>query len=257
MINFIVPKIGTRERKSGVYRISFDGGWFYIGSSVNLRMRFHAWKFSISHGVPKNKNVKLMIPHSTSIKFEIIKECINVREMEDDLIKLNWDNPLLLNRCPNSDNNIGRRLPIGQKKQEKIKKPPLVFKKVAQFTMDDKFIRIFNSRNSAAKEIKIKTNKITEQIEGKRKTVKGFKFKYVDEQGVIVEPKKYIRKKVINTMPLFFQIDEKGNKISEFTSLNDASKHTGADPRNIKRVLDNAYRYKTAKGFAFKYADVN
>jgi len=109
-MEIIIPKIGRLENPAGVYKIVFDGKYFYLGSSVNLKSRFFKWKHDLLHGVPKNKRIRELLPSVSKISVEIVEIVYGdlLREREDFYIKFNWGNSMLLNRAEKSTGGFKR-----------------------------------------------------------------------------------------------------------------------------------------------------
>lgn len=66
-----IPIFARKEDYAGVYMVTLDTGHFYIGGAGSLRKRFGHWSFRLRHGIPKNKNMKTVLPNC--------KEVISIR----------------------------------------------------------------------------------------------------------------------------------------------------------------------------------
>jgi len=108
MKQFIVPSF--EKDVAGVYRVRFNTGHFYIGSSTNLRLRFSQWKTRLKKGVRKNIDMLAVYSECNSITFEVIEVVDDnsaLLSREDFYIKLFWGIDKLLNRSPSAFTNLG------------------------------------------------------------------------------------------------------------------------------------------------------
>lgn len=111
-IDFIIDT-SINLNNSGTYRITFDNGCFYIGSTKSFRKRISCFK-GMFNGTGKmhNKKVIQCIVECNSVRFEVI-EIINDQEVMKDketlLINSFIGNPLLLNRSFDAHSNKGIR----------------------------------------------------------------------------------------------------------------------------------------------------
>jgi hypothetical protein len=71
-VTFIFPKM-DKVRTAGIYKIVFENGNKYVGSSSNLRNRFYIWKTAITTGKGLQSNVISSVRSSNIIIFEIIE----------------------------------------------------------------------------------------------------------------------------------------------------------------------------------------
>ena len=58
-------------------------------------------------------------------------------------------------------------------------------KKVAQYSLDDKLIKVFNTATEASKSLNINSSSISQAINGKKYTAYGFKWKFYKEGDII------------------------------------------------------------------------
>ena len=101
----------TALRLRCVYKIEFPDGSFYIGSTCDFRVRALSYRSMFKR---KSSGVNSMILNKVymfqSAIISIVEEVPNgvcVKSIEDSHIKLNWDNPLNLNRSRSAYNNTG------------------------------------------------------------------------------------------------------------------------------------------------------
>lgn len=256
---FTQPKIGRGKYPPGVYKIIFDGQYFYIGSSVNMKSRITQWKVRLRSGTNKNKRIRELFKKSKEIKFEILEVSVNHKEREDFYIKSNWNNPYLLNMCPNAHNNIGLKNLPRESMLRRGGKP------IAAFDLNWNFIERFDYIADANKKVGLGSSKISSFLNGKCQYIKGYKFKLINEDGSYVEPKPFISKKpplkpkrikqpiTPSKEIIKFSID--GNEIERFSSMRQLVKHLEVNRGNIKKIL-NGKRSKTGyyKGYIYRYA---
>lgn len=110
-LKFIITEIESLHC-AGVYKITFDNGTFYIGSTSNFRVRIGVFKSEIRDGYAHNKRMKKSISESDTATFEVICICPDaesVKTKEDFYIKQNCDNPMMLNRSHSAFSNKGCR----------------------------------------------------------------------------------------------------------------------------------------------------
>ena len=102
----------TESNKRCVYKLSFEDGSFYIGSTKNLRQRLSSYNqsFNKDNIGSINKLIAKKALIYTEVNFsilEIIPLDINTKHIEDIYLKENSNNPLLLNRSKSAYNNSG------------------------------------------------------------------------------------------------------------------------------------------------------
>ncbi|HTQ65352.1 MAG TPA: NUMOD1 domain-containing DNA-binding protein [Puia sp.] len=178
-MKFISPEFKKNEIIAGVYKITIDDSWFYIGSSVNLKARISKWTSSLKNRKHfKNKNISYILNDYSVVKFEFLY-CINIlkdiRDIENKLLKENISNKFFLNRCPNAENPRGLKPFIW--KEKKIKKVFYPTKiPVVQYNINHEFIQRFESIGEASRVLKIPNVNIRKVIHGKQRKTRGFIF---------------------------------------------------------------------------------
>lgn len=260
-IKFGDEHLALKKGMRGVYKIVFNKKWFYIGGTIELRRRLGSWKSRLQNeDFRKNSSIKFILPVITEINFkvlEIVPDGVWVKEVEGKYLKKFFDNELCLNLTADAINGKGRKWPLGRPpKIEKVKGEVSQPKPIAQFDVDGKLIRKHKSIGAAARWLEIKPEGITDHLKGRgRKTVKGYVFKLIDENGGYVEHEIYKNK--IPAGRKFFQVDKNGKVVAEYYNLITAAKALGFPSlaKNISRVLNGEYRYKSCKGYVFRYAD--
>ena len=208
---------------SGVYKLIFSNGYFYFGSTQDLRDKISHYISDIKSNRKLTKNIWVAIRSSESMKIEIIAICYSKQEslqIEDRYIKLFLGNPLLLNRSPSAYSSKG----LVQTEEEKQKMRDVMTaeirerasqlmkgnnysaylkKKVAKFDLDGNLIEIYPSITQAAKEIPCQIKGLRDHLKGFGNTLKGCLFRYVNKNGTVKarpetypDPRKKGRKRV-------------------------------------------------------------
>ena len=219
----------------------------------------------------KSKNIKLLLPEITYVRFEVLKEYNHpsyLRRKETEYISLEWDNPLLLNRCPDAKTPKNMRPYFGYIKPspKPLKGIPEYMrpKKTALFSNSGEFIKVYNSRSELERDLKIKHDIVEKILNGKRGQPRKYKLKSVSLDGSFIEPPLYINKPQTNryitpSVPIY-QYNTNGIFINKFNSVKDAAITVGCSRSLIFRVAGNkkdsrGCRSLTAKGYIWKYAD--
>lgn len=106
-------KKDTDLSKSGIYKLSFSNGQFYIGSTSNLKIRLGCFA-TMFKGASKfhNKKMIIAVTESNSAEFEVLEYIFDssiLKERETATIKKYFNNPLLINRSHDANSNKGIR----------------------------------------------------------------------------------------------------------------------------------------------------
>ncbi len=270
-MEFIFPAIGRKVSPGGIYRMQFDDGNFYIGSSKDLKTRLRAWRNMIKlRKYLKNINIKNVIDRVSVVSFSIIEFHTNTQEMierETELLKTHWENPLLLNRCADADykkGTLGMRPYRGYIKRKYIQKykprtgPKSLPQKIARFDLEWNLLEIHPSKHNVRKRFhSCRHNAINQFLKGLKGQVGGFKFKLVSESGEFIEPIINIKKskKDNPTVPKFYQLDFENNIVGEFFNITVAARAVKGNRTHVTEVLNEVKYNKTVKGFVFMFAD--
>lgn len=196
-ISFIFPSQEEMKNRIGVYKITINEQWFYYGSSANLQTRFFAWKHRIMKQEPQNQNIRFLLPIINTVKFEVIEYCQNDTDpklIEDVYIKTNFGNIDCLNQSPSAFTVVGRRLGFGESVKWKPKGVLSQPKKVAQLDKQGNFIKLYDSLTKASLEIygsKKEVEGISKNGRGLKKYHRGFVFRFIDDNGELIIPKKF------------------------------------------------------------------
>lgn len=267
MVKFGNEHLKLARWTCGVYKVIINDKWFYIGSSVDLKRRLSTWKcyWSGKKKYIKNRSILYVLPLAEKVNFEILELITNgsnPKEREDVWVKENFDNELCLNLTPDTINGKGRKLPLGVVRREKKQKGVTTASKpVAQFYLNNKYIRSFASIGEAARFLKCKTDPIRWVTQGYRSRYKQYLFKLISKDGSFIEPLPFVRKKspyvyIPNkkTTKVFYQTDFNGNIIDTFHNAQTAATKMGVSRTSIHKVLKGIGRIKRVKGFYFRYA---
>lgn len=236
-----LPKCKFKDRIMGIYKITFDNGYFYIGSSIHLQRRYFSWRRAFS-GKPTNRksiwpSITNKIRDCDKAFFDIIELWHgdgNIFDKEQEILNKNIGNEKMINTILNPRNPI------------------------IQYDKNMNIINRFNSMKEAFNNTGVSTRKIQDCITGRRKSCKGFYFKAENEQYI----KKYIKPLPKNKTEGYshprgkkiLQFDINGNFIKEFYSLRLTARSLNIEPSSLRDYFKRNYDKKTCKGFIFKYA---
>lgn len=117
-------------------------------------------------------------------------------------------------------------------------------RKIIQYSLEGKQLKIFNSLDEIVNELKIKKSAISNVCRGKNFTAGGFIWRYEDNP---LNPNEKIKtgKKIVQ------QFDLEDNLINEFSSLTEAGKFNNCNISSIHNVCKG--KQKTAYGYKWKY----
>lgn len=260
-----------RNILAGVYMMKFDNGYFYVGSSKNLRQRIRDWRINILRELYHSKNIKDALPSCNNISFEILEfvtDKTQLRYRETFYIKNNWGNSFLLNRCPSGIDNRGmifrsderKQLSLNGKKRglkdnnewSKLIKDASIKKgignKIGKFNDDGYLIQIFSSVKFASSIVGIPRKYLPRIIRsGKSKYFNGFTLKYLNDDFTInikIDDKQ-LQSLAINV----YNFND--TFLFKFDSINKACRELGLKTGSVCKVL-NGHRISHL-GYKFKY----
>lgn len=238
------PKI-TTENKIAVYKLSFDCGMFYIGSSINLARRIVQYRYNLYNRNDINKKLKLALNSHNSATISIIEVCKTeeeVRAREDYHIKLNFDDINFLNRSKSAYSN---RVVVFSKEERYAHGNGMRGKKLTP-----EQLQRFSDAQKGKKHTEA-TKKLLSEMK------KGFKFS--DEhkaklskakKGITLsDERKLVMKNSCTTKIKVDMYDINGVYIKTFDSFKDAGKEIGTQAGHIGEVVRG--KYKSLKGFIF------
>ena len=285
-MKFIFPELPRGAKLSAVYKIIFDGGFFYIGSAINIKQRMNVWKFKMNAGEFKNYKVEEAFKNSQIITFEILEivdDPVMRRFREDGYIKINFGKPLCLNIAPSAFTNTGVK-----QNPNKKKRPPNIsqYKSVAKVDSIGQIIEIYESVKAAC--ISNKTKAVSECFRNCFRKVKGMTFRELDKDGNIIpakQPAPKLRKvrakgyhisdeakERLNSVRAkrkeegtfkypphskwVLKMDSEGKEVGRFPSIIEAAKNADCkDRKNFSKIVSGK-RSNTGyyKGYVWKYA---
>lgn len=109
--HLLFTSVPLDKEGAGIYRIIFNTGYYYIGSTKNFRTRFIIYRTEFRKKVyGHSKKMNEAIQKSTNAIFEIlevIEESNSLKIREGFYLKKNNGNPFLINRAINPFSNKG------------------------------------------------------------------------------------------------------------------------------------------------------
>lgn len=195
-IQFGNQHIGLGKWRRGVYKIIFDNKWYYIGSSVDVHRRLCVWKHHLQKGeYTKNRSIGYILPHVSRIDFEIlefVRPDVEVKWYENKHIHRCFNDEYCLNIVDNAFDTIKDKKYLGYEppkpKPEAPKKVNDWNKKVAQFDLNGRLIKVHNSIGEASRFSGISNSIIRKAFTNKGVRPKKYIFKAVAEDGSFIEP---------------------------------------------------------------------
>ncbi len=265
MIQFNAPKLKYGNNPPAIYKLQFDTGHFYIGSSKHLKTRISTWKTSLNRKVVANRVIVDVLKMTTSVTLQII-EFVNEEDRlqkETCYIQQFKENKLLLNRSTDAvTNGKMRELPEHLKKPKKVYIPkpykrPVNFKKVYQYTMNGDFVMTFTSIAFACRYIGVCDSTMEGHLKGKfiLKGVKGFIFRTTkmskDEILKLIRVRKPYQKVLVKkkSPPHYKIIIDLNTGI--FYNSHELSFILNTTPKYINRILSEEKKPNTTQ---YRYA---
>lgn len=280
MKEFVFPsELKRGETACAVYKMIFDDGSYYIGSSTNVKQRMWGWKFKLTNGIDKNYKVTAAFKATTKVVFEILEiidDPILRKLREDGYIKLNVGKALFLNIASNAYTNKG----IAQNPNKK--RNISGFKPIARINDNGEIIEIFDCIADAEKKYEVST--INECLKNSRRKSKGMVFRLLDSDGNIIPAptpvyKKPVRKRGYKLSPEAIEKIVQKNKIkrqspdyippynskkinqytlsgelvNSFLSIMDAARSMESNTDTFRKAISRSPNNFT-KGYIWKYA---
>lgn len=129
-------------------------------------------------------------------------------------------------------------------------------KKIAQYTLDGKFIQSFQSATEANRQLGINSRHISSCCHGRRKTIGGFIWRFYENDNDLTDLSQYQPKTRFNnelrSTPIN-QYDDSGCLVKTYPSIAEAARQLGSSAGCIANVLKG--HYKKTNGFRFRYAN--
>ncbi len=280
MKQFIVPQTPRGEVICAVYKMIFDDGSYYIGSTINLTQRINGWRFKLNSGIDKNYRVTAAFKASDTVTFEILEiidDPVFRKFREDGYIKINFGKPLCLNIASNSINNLG----IKQNPNKKVS--TYWYKAVAKIDDLGRIIETYSSVREANE--KNNTQSVSECFKNSLRKVHGMMFRELDKDGNVVpapfvplrerkprrigykisesakhkirERNKIKRLSPDYTPPLsakvLHQYTLSGNFVQSYPSIMHAARAMGSNIDTFRKAIKKSPNNFT-KGYVWKYA---
>ena len=120
--------------------------------------------------------------------------------------------------------------------------------KVAQLSMDNRLIKVFDSANLAQKEIGVDASTIIKICKGKLNSISGFRWAYLDDykNGKHLKNKHNFRKAVV-------KLSQQGQPLVTYESINEAGRVENANYKNIHSCCKGIR--KKAAGYKWMYLE--
>ena len=259
----------TKEKICGVYCIeNLVNGKKYIGQSIDIKLRWMQHKRD-SIIVRDTFLYNSIRKHGMkNFKFYILELCDECSLNDKEIYWIDY-----YNTYKNGYNMTlgGAGLNSGQRKSKQNKLPnnfillnSSIDEVVPIVKLDTNFntIKIYNSVQECAREENVPATNISKTACGKHKTCEGFVFMYLNDiiNMTVDEIKNYRLKqrKACNyssshstAKRKIKQLDENGELINIFNSINEASRYLNIDASSITKVCKG--RLKQTKGYKFEY----
>ena len=203
-LTLVVPR--PQKGISCVYKITFDTGRFYIGSTKDLQKRIDRHRDSLRHDRKTrsgSSNLKKEAAISHSATFEIVERCGEERLYREDFyIKQNIGNPLFLNMSSSAFKCEGVRRTKEEKDQARRRALKNDFgrfsdrfkKKVGRINSYGQVIIEYDSIASAAKHMNMQVMNFKVAMREGHK-IRGFIFRILDNSGLPIHPTEKVKKK--------------------------------------------------------------
>lgn len=187
-IEFEYPKFRYGNNPCAVYKMKFDTGRFYIGSSEKVKTRICVWKAQIDRGDVRMKVIIDALQWVKKVTWEIVEYADDKDELlrlETHYLQLYKDDDMSMNRCPTAYSPVGLKpLPVHLQKIKtiKVKKPQSPPKPVNKFDLAGNFISTFPSIGRAAASVGVKQKTVGEHVTFTRvRGINGYVFRLVGD----------------------------------------------------------------------------
>ena len=239
MLQVNLPYSLNEYKISGVYKILFPDGSFYIGGSIDIRKRAYSWDsfFRTGKGTAGfdigTKMFNKITEYSSAI-MNIVELCHSkdVREKEAHYLFEEKDNPLMLSVWGGG-----------------------AWKPVLQYNKDGVFVKRHMSISSAAKYAGSPVSRIQDVLNGIRKYNKGMVFVYEKDYGerrqAIIKSRYTVRTEKRNGRDVVMY-DLSNTELKRYKTIAEASKQESISKTCIADALNG--RQRTSKGYIWKYA---
>lgn len=212
--------------KSGVYKIVFDNGMFYIGSAKDIKHRFSFWKrFFSLESYRDMKKMRERVKGCYSAEFLVVEFIGDGwRDVEYRYIKENFHNPLLLNTFS-------------------VEKKPII-----EYDSDGNKIRDWGSAAEAARVKGIKYSRVRDVLVGYIKSHKGVVYKYKNKEDLCFCGRRKYKKRPKRWNIEVYKCD--GSFVGVFESARKVEEEIKVPVKLIYSVFTG--KQKTSNGYTFK-----
>lgn len=184
------------QKASGIYLMKFIGGYFYIGSAVNMRARQSRHLHHLRNNNHDNSRVQNVYnKYDNYVEFVVLEECSNdaLIEVEQFYLDKYFSDEKCLNLCEIAGSTKGNKVWLGRKHKkstiDKMKKSASLrgvkgsehptSKSVLKYDIEGNFIEEYGSVKDAAISIGLSdSSNICACLKGKKKSSKGYQFRY-------------------------------------------------------------------------------
>lgn len=245
--NLVTPQI-TNENRVCVYKITFECGMFYIGSSINLYRRAVQYRYNFYNRHDINKKLKAALNSHNSAVMTILEVCNDektLRDMEDFYIKSNFDNPHILNRSKSAYSNRSKKFPdeayASGNYMRGRKMPQETKDKISQTTKGKIFSEETKIKLSAAAKGRVFSDEHKKKLS-------------IAKTGRVMPESEREKRRGKTNIPVdMFTLD--GAFIESFSSYSDAAKKIGSRAGHIGEAVNG--KYKSLKGYIFANAKIS
>lgn len=191
---FKKPFLKYGDNPSAIYKITFDTGHFYYGSSRRVKTRFVLWETSIKRNKFSNRLIKYILPNVSVIEFSIVQRVPNINRLciETQYIEQYVDDPMCLNRRTTAlVNGVGiKELPDHLRKPPKkyVKKenPKTNKKTVYKYSLNGDFVCTYNSILEAKNSARVNKNTFSDhlKVEKNFRGINGFIYRLTPSDNI-------------------------------------------------------------------------
>ena len=246
-----------------IYRIKNNiTNQIYIGSSTDVKTRWKNHKICSINENDHHYNYPLMKAFREygidNFTFEIIEDAENYLDMilkehnwieKENCVFPNGYNQTDRTDSPMFDPEISYKM--SQTKREKYGK------KVCEIDNSNQILGTWNSLAEAEEQTGLNRFKISSVCSGTRLTTGGRKFRFLDENNQIIEPKAKVNKvqsnRITKTSRRVGAYDKDNNLIQEFDSLQLAAQFCGGNSSTISAVCRG--KRNSHKNYIWRYLD--
>lgn len=232
----------------GIYKITSPSGKIYIGESININRRWKKYKrldCKGQHKLYNSFNKYGVLKHV----FKIIEECsFNNLYIRERYWQEYYKAVELGNNCLYTNTKYKKAI-FSKIIRDKMSKNNTSKRKIIQFSLNEKFIKEWESITLASKELNIIKSSIQKVVLGNRKKAGNFRWVYKEKYN-----NKYKFKSLIsNKIKSVEQLDLKNNLIKTYPSLISVELD-GFSSKSVSAVCNNYYNTHLGFKWMFKFA---